>query len=107
MRHVDHDAVEARGDVCCLADYFGCLGVVQVHGYRDGGVACGFGGGVHEDRSGVVQGPGEEEDHGGGAELFGGADGCEDAFEVVAAHGGDAVVVLVGVVQDGEGAVVG
>lgn len=81
--------------------------MVEVHRYGDAGVAGGFGGGVHEDGPGVLQRPGEEEDHGWGAVLFGGADGCEDAFDVVAAHGGHAVVVLVGVVEDGEGAVVG
>ena len=52
-----------------------------------------------------MDGPGEEEDHGGGAFGFGGADGGEDAFGVVAAHGWDTVFAFLGGVEDGEGAV--
>ena len=47
--------------------------------------------------------PGEEEDHGRAAFGFCGADGGDYAFEVVAAHCWDAVVVCVGVVEDGAG----
>ena len=82
MRHIDHDGiVEARvgGGVD------GCrgLGVVEVEGDWDGGVAGGGGGGLGEEGGGVGLCPGEEEDHGGGVFGGGGADGGEDAFEVV------------------------
>lgn len=80
--HVYHDGVVEAGVGGCV-DRFGGLGVVEVEGYGDGGVAGGGGGGLGEEGGGVGLGPGEEEDHGGG--VFGGrgADGGEDAFEVV------------------------
>lgn len=69
-----------------------------MHGYGHAGFARGFGGGVDEEAVCVVDGPWEEEDHCCGAFGFGGADGRQDAFHVVAAHCGDAIVVFGGVV---------
>ena len=82
MRHVNHDAVVAA----CVGggvDRGGGLCVVEVDGYGDRGGAGGFGGGGREDGGAVGLGPGEEEEHGGGAFGGCGADGREDAFEVV------------------------
>ena len=82
MAHVDHDTIEAaglRGGV----DGGGVLRVVEVDGDGDGG---GGGGGVcggAEEGGGVGLCPGEEEKHGGGVFGFGGADGRENAFDVV------------------------
>lgn len=64
-------------------DGVGGLGVVEVEGDGDGGVAGSGGGGLGEEGGGVCLGPGEEEDHGWRAFGGGGADGGEDAFEVV------------------------
>lgn len=52
---------------------------------QNDGHRCGAAGGVREvDEQGrVVEGPGEEEDLGGGAFAFGGADYCGYGFEVV------------------------
>ena len=77
--------------------------MVHVYGDGHGGVCGGFCGRVHEEARGVVHCPGEEEDHGRGAFGFCGADGGDYAFEVVAAYRWDAVVVCVGVVEDGAG----
>lgn len=57
--------------------------MVEVEGDGDGGGAGGGGGGLGEEGGGVGLGPGEEEDHCWGAFGGGGADGGEDAFEVV------------------------
>ena len=64
-------------------DRGGGLRVVEVDGYGDRGGAGGFEGGGGEDGGAVGLGPGEEEEHGGRAFGGGGADGCENAFEVV------------------------
>lgn len=64
-------------------DGVGGLGVVEVEGYGDGGGGGGSGGGLGEEGAGVGLGPGEEEEHGWGAFCGRGADGGEDAFEVV------------------------
>ena len=69
-------------------------GFQQGSARRGGGGFRGFGGGVHEKSVGVVDGPGEEENHCCGALSFGGADGGKDAFHVVAAHCGDSIVVF-------------
>lgn len=82
VAHVDHDGVvEAR----CRggADGGGGLGVVEVQGYGDGRRGGGGGGGLGEEGGGVGLRPGEEEDHGGRGLCGRGADGGEDAFEVV------------------------
>ena len=64
-------------------DRVGGLRVVEVDGYGDWGGAGGVRGGGCEDGLAVGLGPGEEEDHSGRAFGGGGADGREDAFEVV------------------------
>lgn len=82
MAHVHHyGVVEAR--VGGGVDGGGGLGVVEVEGYGYRGVAGGGGGGLGEEGGGVGLGPGEEEDHGWGGLCGCGADGGEDAFEVV------------------------
>ena len=57
--------------------------MVEVKGYRDGGFTAGGGSGLGKEGGGVGLGPGEEEDHGGGGLGCCGADGGEDAFEIV------------------------
>lgn len=53
-----------------------------MHAYGDFGGA-GHGGAEVCEVGGVAEGPGEEEEHGGGIFGFGGADSGEGAFEVV------------------------
>ena len=56
--------------------------MVEVKRYGDGGGVGGVGAEVGEVR-GVEEGPGEEEEHCGGGLGFSGADGRDDAFEIV------------------------
>lgn len=69
--------------------------MVQVQGDGHAGAAAGVGGEVDKERVGVCDGPGEEEDLGGRALGFGGADGGDYGFEVVLVSRGSVIVTLV------------
>lgn len=64
-------------------------------------IFAGFGRGVYQQGVEVVDCPGEEQDHCRGFLGFGGANGGEDAFEVVAAHCGHGVAACLGCVEEG------
>ena len=81
MAHVHHDAVE-HGHVGGAPDRRRVLRVVQMQRYGYGGGARGEGY-QRREVGGVVERPGEEEQHGGGAEAFGSTDRGEGAFDVV------------------------
>ena len=99
MRHIHHDTI-ISAQICGFFHCLRGLGVVEVDGYGDGRGGRGFVRSPREDAGGVGLRPGEEEEHGGGVLGGGGAHGGEDAFDVVDADGGDAVVGFGGFAED-------